>query len=176
MSITIAPVIIPPAKLTVNLAEALLKDVDASKAARFASPGGVVIQANHPVFVYGHLALYPSRMLDLLGHAPGVAAKPAGWDELFKAGVQCQDDPHGKVYPKLSEVTQHYFAGYKLVLGIVAETRDEVFARPNPTGGRSTELFPTIGAAVNFMLNAHPMSHLGQVSTWRRAMGLGSAL
>jgi hypothetical protein len=33
---------------------------------------------------------------------------------------------------------------------------------------------PTVGAAVNFMLGGHLQMHLGQVSAWRRAMGLGS--
>jgi hypothetical protein len=36
-------------------------------------------------------------------------------------------------------------------------------------------MFPTIGGAVNFLLVGHVQMHLGQVSTWRRVMGLGSA-
>jgi hypothetical protein len=35
---------------------------------------------------------------------------------------------------------------------------------------------PTIGAVANFLLSAHHMMHLGQVSAWRRAVGLGSVL
>jgi hypothetical protein len=36
------------------------------------------------------------------------------------------------------------------------------------------ERFPTVGAATNFLLNDHLMFHAGQVSAWRRAVGLGS--
>jgi hypothetical protein len=41
--------------------------------------------------------------------------------------------------------------------------------------GRMKELFPTVGAAVNFLVVGHTQSHLGQISVWRRLMGLGSA-
>jgi hypothetical protein len=36
-------------------------------------------------------------------------------------------------------------------------------------------MFPTVGGAVNFLCGGHNMMHLGQISTWRRAAGLGSA-
>ena len=43
---------------------------------------------------------------------------------------------------------------------------------PNPTAGRARELFPTIGAVVAFYLAGHVLNHLGQLSTWRRCIGL----
>jgi hypothetical protein len=42
-------------------------------------------------------------------------------------------------------------------------------------GGRMTELFPTLGSLYNFYVGGHMMMHLGQISTWRRMMGLGAA-
>jgi hypothetical protein len=43
-------------------------------------------------------------------------------------------------------------------------------------GGRMSEMLPTLGAAMMFMCGSHLQMHLGQVSSWRRAMGLGSAM
>jgi hypothetical protein len=37
------------------------------------------------------------------------------------------------------------------------------------------DLFPTIGAAINFYLIGHVQVHLGQISAWRRGMGLPPA-
>jgi hypothetical protein len=35
--------------------------------------------------------------------------------------------------------------------------------------------WPCIGAAFNFLLSGHVMVHMGQVSAWRRCMGLPAA-
>jgi len=44
----------------------------------------------------------------------------------------------------------------------------------NPMGGRMSEMFPTMGSAVMFMCGSHMQMHLGQISAWRRVMGMGS--
>ena len=53
-------------------------------------------------------------------------------------------------------------------------TTDAALAAENPAEGRFKEMFPTVGGAVAFLLGGHVAMHLGQVSTWRRVMGLGS--
>ena len=35
--------------------------------------------------------------------------------------------------------------------------------------------FPTKGAALGFYVGGHFMMHMGQLSAWRRAMGMGAA-
>ncbi len=159
---------------SVHYGEGMLKGVNPHNAARFAAPGGIPINSNHPVFVYGHLAIYAANMANLLAIAP-LAATPAGWEDLFKNGVECRDDKLATIYPSLETVSKNYLGGYRHILDAVANASDETLNKPNPMGGRMTEMLPTIGAAVNFLLTGHPMSHLGQLSAWRRAMGLGSA-
>jgi hypothetical protein len=156
--------------------EALLKDITPVTAARHPLVDGKRIQTNHPVWVYGHLAIYSSRMLDLLGTPAGQFAKPAGWDDLFKNGTECKDDAAGTIYPSLEKVSRFYIDSYKAVQGALVEVDDAVLMKPNPGEGRMKELLPTVGGVVTFLLTGHPMSHLGQVSTWRRVMGLGSAM
>lgn len=176
MSNAIATVIVPPARLTIGYAELLLKGVQPEWMSRFAAPGGNIVRSNHPTFVFGHLSLYSSRMMGLLGKPEGVTAKPEKWDLLFKSGVECVDDPKGTIYPKHDVVVKHFFDGYRAVIEAIATVDDDHFLKPNPIEGRLKEMAPTIGAVMTFMLSGHPMSHLGQLSAWRRAWGLGSAM
>lgn len=172
---TIGPIIASGAGLAPMYAERLLKEIPPHDFARFARPGGALVTSNHPAFVYGHLALYPAKVLERLGQPPGAAAARPEWEAVFKNGVECQDDPQGTIYPPMDVITGWFFAGYKLALGAVAAAPDELLAGPNPAEGRMRELFPTLGAMLIFYLDGHVQSHLGQVSAWRRMMGLPPA-
>jgi hypothetical protein len=156
-------------------AERLLKSVTGEQFARFARPGGVEIRSNHAAFVFGHLALYPKRIMQHLHLPEGVTDYPASYEAVFKNGVECQDDPGGTIYPLMTELTERYFASYRAAIEAVKAAPDAVFDEPNPVEGRLRELFPTIGMAINFYLVGHVQVHLGQVTAWRRAMGLPAA-
>ena len=97
-----------------------------------------------------------------------------GWDLLFKAGVECVEDD-GR-YPGKDEILAHYLDRYRLLLDVLPTVSEEAFARENPAEGRFKEILPTIGNVAIFMVTSHPMMHLGQISAWRRAMGMGSAM
>jgi hypothetical protein len=176
MSNTIGPILAGPTVVTRMFAEGMLKDVDASKAASFATPGGVKVVSNHPVFVFGHLSLYNRRVMAMCNLAEGPAAVPAEWEALFKAGAECKDDESGTLYPPLAVVSKKFFEGFDAAVAAVKAADDSVLLQPNPTEGRSRELFPLRAQAIGFNFGPHPMSHLGQVSAWRRMMGLGSAM
>jgi hypothetical protein len=163
-------------QFSIMYGEAMLKGVTAEMFARMPVVNGRVIDCNHPAWVYGHLSLYSSRLCDVAGIEMGPCAKPAGWDELFKNGTECKDDPQGIIYPKMEALTSHFLNGYKHLLARLPEVSDDVFDKPNPAGGRMSELLPTIGGLAIFIVGSHPMSHLGQISTWRRCVGLGSAM
>lgn len=173
---TIGKSITPAANLTMMYADNLLKGVTPPQFARFATgKDGKPVQSNHPAFVFGHLSMYPARAMDLAGSPQGAAAAPAGWAELFKAGVECRDDPAGTIYPAMDKVVSFYKGAYRATIDAVSAMPDETLLKPNPAEGRMKELFPTVGSAINFYLSGHAMSHLGQVSAWRRFMGMGSA-
>jgi len=171
----IGQVIAPGAKLSSMYAQRLMTGVTPEMFARLARPGGVVVKSNHPAFVFGHLSLYPARIMQNLQLPPGATAYPAGYVGLFKAGAECQDDPNGTIYPPMKTLMTFFAESYQLAIAAVEAAPEEVFALPNPVEGRLRELFPTIGAAVNFYLIGHVQNHLGQLSAWRRAMGLPAA-
>lgn len=160
-----------------GFAEKAAADVPAEKFARKPAfdRGETIVDCNHPAFVYGHLALYPARIAAMLGLDAKAVAAPAGFEELFKAGVECRDDTGGNIYPSKEAILAAFKHNYAKVLEMVAEMPDERLDAETAEE-RYRAIFPQVGAMANFMLNNHVMMHLGQVSTWRRCMGLKSVM
>jgi len=161
--------------LALLYAERLLNGVTPQNYARLARPGGVTIQSNHPAFVLGHLALYPPRVMQGVEKPLPRIVPPATYEPLFTHGAECRDDADGTLYPSLDELRGLFFDGYRAAVEAVAAAPDEILLRPNPTAGRMRELFPTLGAMLGFYLSGHVQNHLGQLSAWRRALGMAAA-
>jgi len=159
---------LPCLRRAIGYAELLVKDIPADKFAHMPHP-----KMNHPAFCIGHLSLYPNRLLPMIGYPNLVVDKPA-FPPLFQAGVECVEQD-GR-YPHKDEIVGYYLERYSAIANVLPDVPDEVFQRANPIEGRLKDLFPFVGTVVNFMLNSHNMSHLGQLSAWRRAMGLGSVM
>jgi len=173
MTRSLGNVIADSLHLSLGYAERLLKNVPSDRAARFAAPGGMVVESNHPTFIYGHLSLYAPKILRLIGHpAPPI---PDGFDLVFSKDAKCVDDADGDLYPPLDHVVAFFLEGHRMTMGALRSTPDTTFDQPNPAEGRMKELFPTIGSAQAFYCGGHMMMHLGQMSAWRRMEGLGAA-
>lgn len=168
----IGKVITTATQRVAGLGAGLLKDIDASKAARM--PEG--INCNHPVFVFGHLAIYPQMVMGMLGQDAGDTAVPENYKDLFLHGVECKDDTDGTIYPSLEEVTAHCTRAYATLINIVKTMDDESLLKDIEGNDGFKDAFGTNAAMIMFLIHDHPMFHYGQVSTWRRAMGLGSAM
>ena len=156
-------------------AERLLSGVEATQFARLARPGGVVVQSNHGSFVLGHLSLYGPRIVQQLGGDATPLAPPDRFAPLFSKDAKCVDDPEGVVYPPMEAVVSHFFLVYRAALDQLRSADDSLLVKSNPSGGRLTELFPTIGSMLAFYAGGHVMLHLGQMSAWRRMLGLAAA-
>lgn len=160
-------------KLSLGYAQQLLDGVTSEAFARFAAPGGELVESNHPAFIYGHLSLYSPRIIQFCG---GQAEPiPEGFNELFSNKAKCQDDVDGSIYPEMQQITDFFFDGHNAALEVVQGTDDEVLNQSNPAPGPMAEKFPTVGSMCNFISAAHIMLHMGQMSAWRRMQGLGSA-
>jgi len=156
-------------------AEGLLTDVTDAQFARLPQGADGTINTNHAAFVYGHLSLYPEMLMEMIG-IDGVAdvKNPEDLSELFLHGKPCRDDPDGTIYPSKEIITSHFFKTYKAAYAAIAEQTDAFLAEPIQEGSDFAKKFPSKGAISAFMLGAHPFLHIGQLSAWRRCMGLGS--
>jgi hypothetical protein len=172
---SIGTILAQTANVTVLSAERLLAGITPQSFARFARPGGVELHSNHPAFVLGHLSLYPAKVLAHLGRDAGDVTPPAKYEDLFKNGVECRDDPAGTIYPSMAELRDFFLRSYRAAIASLTEADDARLAGPNPSEGRMKELFPSLGAMLNFYLSGHAHAHLGQLSAWRRAQGLPPA-
>ncbi len=155
-------------KVTTGYGEMLVRDIPAEKFGHMPYPN-----MNHPAFCLGHLTLYPNRALSMLDRSDCVIDLP-GYEELFEGGVPCVEQD-GR-YPEKDELIERYLERHRMVEKALSEVDEDVFVRENPIEGRLKEMFPTVGSAVNFLLNNHQMMHLGQVSAWRRVMGLPAVM
>lgn len=154
-------------------AERLLRDMPINEAARFARPGGQVVESNHPCFIVGHLSLYAPKMLEQLDQ-PGLVI-PAGFAEVFDKTAVCQDDPDGTIYPPFEAVTAFFLASHQQLLTVLRAADSVLFDRENPAEGPLKKRFPTLASVQAFYCGGHIMMHLGQLSAWRRMHGLPPA-
>ena len=152
--------------------------VDATPPERFgrlATPGKEPIQSNHPAFAIGHLALYPVKVVELLGGDKAAAAPPGNYNALFSKDAKCLDDADGKLYPPKDQLWQEFQRTYDAALVALRACDDEVLLAPNPVDSPMKVVCPTLGSMLAFYMTGHVMSHLGQVSAWRRMEGLPAA-
>lgn len=124
---------------------------------------------NHAAWVLGHLA----STCDFMGSLVGVQhAGPAEWKELFSGGTKpvCEA---GR-YPRKEALVLALEEGHARVAGAFERAQPELLSQPTPVE-RMRPRFPTIGDLVVFGMTSHEALHLGQLSAWRRALGLPSA-
>lgn len=175
MSRSLGNVVADSLGLGLGYGERLLAGVTADNFGRLANTGRSLIQSNHPAFIYGHLSLYAPQIIAHLGGDVSILRVPDRFQSVFSKDATCQDDPDGKIYPTKDDVTKYFFEGYRAAVETLRAVDDQVLQQPNPSGGRMTELFPTVGSMLAFYAGGHLMMHLGQLSAWRRMMGLDPA-
>lgn len=175
---TTARLLLTMTERTAGLADALAQGIDPNQAGSMPSLDGNVVNCNHPIFIYGHLAIYPQKIMKALGAEPGDAAVPEKYQELFEAGVECKHDPENTIYPPFAEVLEHFKRSHSVVQRHIATLDDAKLGSAIAGEGneRAAEFFGTTDTMSLFMLHDHYMFHLGQLSTWRRCFGLGHAM
>lgn len=166
----IASVIVPSGRMGLAYAAMLVDGITPETFAR--KPDGV--DTNSPAFCFGHLALYPEMSLEAIGRKD-LAIEPGAFGDLFGAGQQCKDDPEGTIYPSMEAIMTRFRDRHAVAFDAIAQTPDEVMLKENPRE-RLRERLPTVGAALGFYLGGHIFTHLGQVSAWRRCMGMKSVM
>lgn len=155
-----------------GISEMLLKDIPDDRFARLPEGKDGPINTNHPAFALGHLSLYPPRLIALTRGEEAPEFEPT-FNAVFAAGVECKDDPDGSIYPSRADVVDRFNTGYKALMEALRAMPDDMVGQPI-TDERWRERFPTVGAALSFVSAVHISYHLGQLSAWRRAEGLGS--
>lgn len=123
---------------------------------------------NHPAFLLGHLALVAGNFVTgFVGAAP---VCPEAWKELFNQGAKPLADRSR--YPSKAVLLKALEDAHARLADAVVKAAPEMLSQPAPEKMRAR--FATVGALLAGMMTAHEASHNGQLSAWRRAMGLPS--
>jgi hypothetical protein len=121
---------------------------------------------NHPAGILGHLARAADGALAMLGAQKML---PDEWKTHFASGSKPL--PSRATYPSKDELLQAVVEGYRQARQKAASASPEQLARPT-TMPRAKETLPTFQEMVAFLLTGHMGVHLGQLSSWRRMLGL----
>jgi len=153
------------ARVNSEYARLLVADIADEKMADQPVPG-----MNHAAWVLGHLTFVADSMVRVFDKP---FAMPRDWVELFNLASKPMADR--TKYPSKAELWDAYEKAYVRLAEAVQEAPAEVLDRefPNP---RLRPQLPTIGVAMVHILCSHHGTHLGQLSAWRRAMGLPGVL
>lgn len=128
---------------------------------------------NHPAFTLGHLASGSAMMVEDLG---GEFILPEGWRELFlrKGPGDPRQPLLDEKYPLKNELLVELEKQHNEVKSLLLVVTSEQLAAP--IQWRFGRFMPTLLDAVLFMCVNHEAMHLSQLSAWRRAMNLPTAL
>ncbi len=147
-----------------DYAAALLEGVDESH--KIAQPPGTHVRpVNHPAWIVAHLNAYHPLIAGLLR-----AETPQDpIDHPF--GRKSQVVLDASVYPPFAELQATFRQGHSEVAAATEAASPEVLLKPMPIE-RFRSRFPLVGSCLIYLMARHESLHLGQLSTWRRTMGL----
>lgn len=151
-------------------AEELVRDLTEEQMTIIPGPGLV----SHPAFTLGHLVSGSAMMAEDLG---GVFEMPAGWKELFLRkgpGDPTLPDTDVTKYPSKEQLLKELGSQHEQVKQFMHSISEDRLHRP--IKWRFSKYMPTMYDLLVFMCINHEAMHLGQLSAWRRAMNLPSAL
>lgn len=152
---------------TLDQAQQLVADAPCARLAEVPFEG-----AKHPAWVLPHLCIASGMVADYLRGKDGFGCVPAAWTEVCMPGSECK--PDRALYPKKDEVLTTLSAAHAELAETFTNASDEVLAREFPIEDWRS-FFPTLGHAAIYVMTHHEPYHLGQVTQWRRAAGLGAA-
>lgn len=136
---------------------------DVAAAQMVAQPNGIM---NHPAWVIGHL----THACQLLGGVIGLPEwLPNGWAGRYGTGSVPVAD--AGLYETKDDALAILGDAQARLTGAVERLADSRLDEPFPDESYLV-VFPTIRHALTQVLVGHTANHIGQVSVWRRAMGL----
>ena len=147
--------------LLVRYAGRLTADISDERMAEQPVPG-----VNHPAWILGHLTVTAEHGLSILG---AIEQTTAGWGELFGPGSKPTTTRQD--YPGKDDLLKIFQSRYEQLRQAAASASPEQLDQPS-TNPLIREMLPTIQEALAFLMTGHLGVHAGQLSAWRRMIGL----
>lgn len=122
---------------------------------------------NHPSWVLSHLNVYTPLCTAMLRAEPFTDPIDAKYGQKSEVSL----DPTDYTPPPGPDLLAHYIELHADAEHALTAAPDHIFAAPNPLE-RWRAVHPTIGDMLVTLMVKHESGHLGQLSAWRRALGL----
>lgn len=134
-----------------------------------AQPASVGGQApvNHPAWLFCHMNLYLPVMSAI------IEGREFNDPKQHRFGMLSKPENDGTIYPNKNELVDAFVIGHEHVDSMLRNASDSVLDLPILLP-RWKEIMPTAGIALPYLMLNHENTHLGQLSAWRRIMGLPS--
>ncbi len=161
-----------------NAAESLLWSLDQARRQTVALCAGIHDDQltaqppgapNHPAWTLGHLFLLDAYIADLLTPEESPRLDQRWADAYGPASVPRAENPDNQTR---ADYLARLDTVRAAVIGAVAGLDDDGLCAPLPDASRRDE-FPTVAHLLQYAL-WHEAFHAGQLSAWRKAMGLAS--
>ncbi len=128
-----------------------------------AQPNGIT---NHPAWVIGHLTYACQLLAGVVGLSEWL---PKDWEDRFGPGSAPSAD--SSLYETKDDALEILRDAQEKIIRAVEQTDESRLDEPFPDPS-FLDVFPTVRHAVTQVLVGHTANHVGQVSIWRKAMGL----
>lgn len=123
--------------------------------------------ANHPAWILSHLNVYLPVIESLIRGE--VFEDPRG----HQFGMLSKPESSASVYPPREELVDAFRTGHERVAAALRECGADCFDQ-QVLLERWQQPMPTVGIALPYLMLVHENQHLGQLSAWRRVLGLPS--
>lgn len=149
-----------------NLDYATRLVADLTDSQMVAQPSALVgIVMNHPAWCLSHLNVYLPIMRQIIRGESIVDPKD------HRYGMQSKPEADASCYATKAEIMAEFTAGHEAVIEELSRATDAIFDYDVKLE-RWQSRMPKAGIALPYLMLLHENQHLGQISAWRRAMGL----
>jgi hypothetical protein len=122
---------------------------------------------NHPAWVFSHLNVYLPIIQSI------IKGKTFDDPKEHPFGMLSKPESDRSIYEPKQELVDAFVIGHVIVIELLEKSDESVLGNPVRLP-RWQPVMPFAGMALNYLMLNHENGHLGQVSAWRRILGMPS--
>lgn len=129
--------------------------------------GKLAAPANHPAWVLSHLNLYLPIMESL------ILGESFPDPKTHRFGMTSKPELDVSLYAPKAVLLAEFGKGHQRVIDLLEQSDESILALPVSLE-RWKAAMPVVGLVLPYLMLNHENCHLGQISAWRRVLGLPS--
>ncbi len=123
------------------------------------------LPVNHPAWTFCHMNIYLPVIKAVINGDTFEDTKG------HRFGQDSQPESDASLYPSRDEILKSWSEGHDEIRQLLSNSNDAIFEQPVVLG-RWAAIMPNAGTCLPYLMLNHENQHLGQISTWRRVLGM----